>query len=335
MNAVIIAATLVLLYLLYRVFQSDGGTRDTKRESSNLDDWVEPSRKTKAGNYLRDERLPSSVQRSSNNRYRVLALEGSVGEEAGSVALAYSKGNVIWEKTLPRPNNVSVSDEGAVLVENWGPADSRELESDLFVYDKEGELLIKKSYEANAFDSGFGNEGQLAWLTTAHADSDDGHQLFVYDLGEAERLLKTDLPMRGVEQVERSESGLEVKIDGLRCRYDEGEMVESDDFQWAREERRVENATSPGNIAGVIKDRLERADCLSEKQLRDTLAQARSFDGRGSERAWARLWRRKGELHHHLREKETALDHYEKALSLDEKVGVKRKSRRLRKELKE
>jgi tetratricopeptide (TPR) repeat protein len=335
MDTIVAVATLCFLYLLYRAVQSDDNSTSTKRDSDNLGDQLESDRQTKAGNHLREGGLLSLVQRSSNNRYRVLALEGSADEGAGSVALGYSKGDVIWEKTLPRPNNASVSNDGTVLVENWGPADSRELESALLVFDKEGELLLKKSYEANAYDSGITNEGQLAWLTTAHADSDDGHQLFVYDLEEADRLLKTDLPMRGVEQVERSESGLKVKIDGLHCRYEDGEMVEADDFQWAREERRIENATSPGNIAGVIKERLERADQLSEDQIRETLAHARSFDGRGSDRAWAKLWRRKGELHHHLGQKETALEHYEKALSLDKKVGVKRKSRRLREELEE
>lgn len=112
-------------------------------------------------------------------------------------------------------------------------------------------------------------------------------------------------------------------------------MIDSDDLQWAKEERRLEKAQSPGNVAGVAKNRVERADELSEEQIRSTIETARNFSGSGSDRTWAKLWRRKGELHHYLGEKEQALKDFEKALSLDEKVGVKRKTRRLRKELEE
>jgi len=88
-------------------------------------------------------------------------------------------------------------------------------------------------------------------------------------------------------------------------------------------------------VASVAKQRLERADQLSEDQLRSTIEAARDFDGKGSDRMWAKLWRWKGELHHHLGETERALEDYENALSLDEGVGVKQKADRLRREVEE
>lgn len=270
----------------------------------------------------------SGIEESPNGEYETVTWAEK------SIALAHSEGGVLWEKHIHRPNRPSVSNSGTVAVESWAPSESRELSSELFVFNKDGEELISDRYDANAFKSGITPDGKVVWFTTANADNEDGNQLCVYDVDRRERLLKTELPMRGVPDIEVSGDVIEVSIGGLSCRYRDGEIVESDDFQWEKEERRLES-TTPGKAAHVAKDRLKRADQLSERQIRSTIEATRSVDRTGSDRAWAKLWRRKGELHHYLGEKEQALRDYEEALSLDESVGVKRKTKRLREELEE
>ncbi|WP_162893019.1 tetratricopeptide repeat protein [Salinibacter ruber] len=270
----------------------------------------------------------SHTKKSPNGKYETAAMDS-----IGSVALAHSRQGLLWEKSIHRPNQPSVSNNGIVAVESWAPSESRELSSELLIFNRDGEKLVRERYNANALRSGITADGDFAWFTTANADNKDGNQLCVYDVQRQERLLKTELLMRGVEGVEMSGNVIDVNIDGLRCCYKDGEIVESDDFQWAKEERRLQKANTPGNVAGVAKKRLKRADQLSEQQIRSTIRTARNFEGRGSDRTWAKLWRRKGELHHYLGEEKQALKDYEKALSLDEGVGVKRKTKRLRNEL--
>jgi hypothetical protein len=330
-----------LLYLVYRTSHSEDNTTsiekseaDRKPDSNSTD--ASSYRPRTAGDRLRDGRLSSLVEESPNGEYQVLATESATeNSRDGTVAMAHAEDGVLWEKSLYRPNQPSVSNDGTVTVESWTPAESRDLSSGLFVFSKHGDELLNEEYDANALRSGITPDGKLVWFTTANADNEDGNQLFVYDVHQRKRLLKTELPMRGVEGVGVSEDVIEVTIDGLRCRYRNGEMLDSDNFRWAKEEQRLEHAQSPGNVAGVAKNRLERADELSDQQIRSTIEAARNFDGSGSDRTWAKFWRRKGELHQYLGEKEQALEEYEKALSLDENVGVKRKSRRLREDLDE
>lgn len=275
----------------------------------------------------------SLVQKSPSGEYRVAASAGSA-EDTGRVALARGE-EIVWEAEMTRPNNPSVSNQGTVSVENWGPADSEELESAFFVIDRKGEVLIEREYEANSLASGISVDGKLAWYTTANADSGDGNKVFVYDLEGGEQLLKAELPLRGVEKVERDEGLVRVYIDGLECEYREGQLVDAEGIRWKKEARRIENAKSPGNLASVLKSRLERSEELSPEQLHSTISaiESRAFGLSGSDRSWARLYRRKGEIFHHLDRKEKALDCYEEALSLDDDVGVKRKTRRLREKL--
>jgi tetratricopeptide (TPR) repeat protein len=278
---------------------------------------------------LESGRNESLAKKSPNGRYRVAAAQADL-------ALA-DRDQILWVAELTRPNNPSVSNDGTVAVENWGAADSRELESAFFVIDRNGSALIEREYEANSLASGISKDGKLAWYTTAHADSGDGNKVFVYDLEERKRLLKAELPLRGVEKVEAEGDLVRVYIDGLECEYREGELIDSEGIRWKKEERRIENAKSPGNLAGVMKNRLERSDELSIDQLHSTIStiEAHSFGLSGSDRSWARLYRRKGEIHQYLGQKEEALNCYEEALSLDENVGVKRKKRRLGEELRE
>jgi tetratricopeptide (TPR) repeat protein len=282
-----------------------------------------------ASDFLSEDRSSPLVKQSANGKYKTAAVDSE-----GSFALKHSKEGLLWEKSLHRPNNPSVSNDGTVTVESWCPAKSRDLSSELLVFDRQGRELLSERYDANALESGITSNGKFAWLTTANAENEDGNQLFVYDVSQGRRLLKTELLMRGVESIDVSGNVIEVTIDGLRCCYKDGELIESDDFQWAEEERELESPT-PWQAARVAKSRLDRTDQLSEEQIRGTIKAIRKVDRRGSDKAWAELRRRKGELHQYLGEENQALKDYEKALSLDKGVGVKRKTKRLREKLEE
>jgi len=266
-------------------------------------------------------------ERSPNDQYRVST------ESDGSVVLTQTEDGVRWEKELQRPNGVSVSNDGTVTVENWDSSDP-ELISEFVAFDRQGEKLVDEGYDALVRDSGVGLDGSIAWVATAgdaaSTEDGDGNQLFVYDLEKKSLLLETDPPVMEIERVEKSGETVEVIAGGLRCRYQDGEMLDPEGFQWAKEERRLDAASTPNKVAGVVKERLDRADQLSDDQLRSTLEAIRNFDGSGTDRMRAKLWRRKGELHHYLGETETALHDYEKALTLDEEVGVKEKLQQLR-----
>lgn len=312
-TAGLLLAALALLYVLYTL--GSGGDEGTSRSEEA----------SPGAGYEYEERSP-------NNRYRVTAAPGQ------PVVLEHADQGVVWEKEVPRPNGVSVSNDGTVIVENW-ESSHPDLISEFVVFDRQGEKRIEEGYDALVRDSGVADDGSVAWSTTAgdasSAEDGDGNQLFVYDLEENSRLLETDPPVMEVDRVEKSGEDVDVIADGLHCRYRDGEMVDPEGVQWAKEERLLDGASTPNKVASVAKQRLERADQLSEDQLRSTIEVARDFDGNGSDRMWARLWRWKGELHHHLGETEQALADYERALSLDEEVGVKQKADRLRGEAEE
>jgi len=314
-EVILLLAALAILYFIFRVWSDGGGA------SAPADTGESPQGKSR---YALDERSP-------NGRYRVLTTDAG-----HSVALKHTEKGVLWTKKLQRPNGGAVSDDGTVIVENWGSSNP-DLISEFLAFDREGETLFEEGYDALVRSSGLGADGSLAWLVTANAaassENGDGDQLFVYDLDERRRLLKTDAPAMEIQRVETSSDVIEVRGNGFRCRYRDGEMINAESFQWEKEERELADAGTPNKVASVAKRRVERTDQLSEEQIRSTIEAARTFDGSGSDRTWAKLWRRKGELHEYLGEKEQALEDYENALSLDEEVGVKQKAHRLQEEL--
>ena len=311
---------LALLAVFYVVFRS-GSEND---ESSSHKGTATGSESN--GGYVLDERSP-------DGQYRVR----TAGPDQ-AVVLEHTDNGTLWTKELQRPNGLSVSNDGTVIVENWGSSNP-DLISEFLAFDREGDLLLEEGYDALVRSSGLAADGTVAWLVTANAaassESGAGDQLFVYDLNDRSRILKTDPPMMDVERVETSGPVVDVRGDGFHCRYEDGEMLNPESFRWEKEERELAEASSPNKVAGVAKRRVERADQLSEEQIRSTIKAARTFDGSGSDRTWAKLWRRKGELHEHLGEHEQALSEYEKALSLDEDAEIERNFHRLQSELDE
>jgi len=311
-TAAFLLAALALLYVLYALV-------------SRGDEDASKSKEASSGTYGYDERSP-------NDHYHVTAAPEQ------PVVLEHVDQGRLWEKEVPRPNGVSVSNNGTVIVENR-ESSHPDLISEFVVFDREGEKRIEEGYDALVRDSGVADDGSVVWATTAgdasSAEDGDGNQIFAYDLEENSRLLETEPPVMEVDRVEKSGEVVDVIADGLHCRYRDGEMVDPEGIQCAKEERLLDGASTPNEVASVAKQRLERADQLSEDQLRSTIEAAQDFDGSGSDRMWAKLWRWKGELHHHLGETEQALDDYETALSLDEEVGIRQKADRLRGEAEE
>ena len=315
--AVLVLAAPALLYLVFgRGSKEDDAPTHTEAENGPQGE----------GKFVLDAKSPSGQYRASTT------------DSGRSVVLEHADQGVLWKKTLQRPNGLSVSDNGTVVVENWGSSHP-DLTSELLAFDRQGETVLEEGYDALVRGSGIAADGKILWFLTASAsatsESGDGDQLFVYDLEENRRLLKGDPPALDIDRVEKSGRAVEVITDGIHCRYEDGEMINADRVQWEKEERQLEEATTPNKVAGVARQRIERADQLSEDQIRSTIEAARNFDEGGSDRTWAKLWRRKGELHEHLGEMEQALTDYEKALSLNEDVGVDPRSRRLRDKLQE
>lgn len=68
---------------------------------------------------------------------------------------------MLWTKTLQRANGVSASNDGTVVVENWGSSDPS-LTSKVFAFDRRGETLLDEGYDALVRDSGIDADGHIA-----------------------------------------------------------------------------------------------------------------------------------------------------------------------------
>lgn len=285
---------------------------------------------TTARTYLESEgKSDSRIESSPNEVYSAVAINRS---GRGTVALARD-GEILWEKDLDlnRPRNLTVSNEGLLIVEDWLTTEGRKCR--VVVISEAGESILKQTYSANLRSTGLSPNGSLAWVLTAGCENEDCNRLFVYDLTEEDLLLNVQPPILSVDGIKRDDSGFLVDLDGFECKYVNGEIANPKEVQWAKEEDRLDHAKSPGNAAGVAKQRLERLEELSESQIHSTIERISSFRRSGTSNARARLYRRRGELYQEIGEDRKALDDYEKALSLNEKVGVKRKARRLRKKI--
>lgn len=341
MELLLVAAAAIGIYIYYRKRK----TQTAARPSEELVQLLrgEPSSQSSTQNQQSTQRTHSTENqrltepRSYEDAFIASSANGEFklhyGHFEGGLSLARS-GKTVWRKEWGGPFQSAVANNGVVLMDYNKPVSPSPLGSEILLLNTDGDVILRDAFKANVLNIGMNSAEELAWVTTAIADNEDGHQLFIYDTEDVRRLLKADLPSRGVDTVRRDRDNLYVTILGVECHYSiiKGRLLNPDEVRWNLETYSLnENAWG---AASAAKHRINRLDELSEAQIEETLELLEQWvDQAEHPDANASVYRRRGELLEELGQEEDALANYESALRLDEKVGCKRKRNRLKKKL--
>jgi len=233
---------------------------------------------------------------------------------------------------MQRPNDGRVADNGTFVLNDWMFGEG--LKGTFYAIDRQGNVVTRKLFQANLFNNGISSDGRFAVCQTCNSDNADSGILCFFDL-LAGAILWAKPPESGWADsyefdVEKELLYL-VYMDVGKFVYNfSGEFLDSERWQTERIKR-----ANGFELSAIARERFQSLDKVvnteTGEEILTLLEQAlqRGLDNYPNEQAM--VYRTMGEVFEALGEKLKAIEHYERALRLNPKVGIKRRLDTLRK----
>jgi hypothetical protein len=278
--------------------------------------------------------------RSENGRF---ILSWSDADEEGLQGGARDSGNgryilidgdkIILQGELERPNDGKVSNQGFFVINDW--MFKGDLTGTFYAFDISGKKLIRYKVSANLGKSGISNDGRYAVCQTYDSKTEDGNKIFLFDLIKQELVWKWE-PKTGWADnycfdVDNKILSL-VGETGKSYRYSfDGNFLDSE--KWEEERLESANGYELLNIAVEKRRHLEsiNANLAVNDEVIPLLKKA--LDMGVSEYCQATIHRELGEAYQKLGMITEAIKNFEKAISLNPKIGVTKRLKSLKEAL--
>lgn len=244
----------------------------------------------------------------------------------GSYVLAKS-GIVICQGKLERPWDGHVANNGTFVIVDWLLGSG--LESEFWAFDLAGGILFRQRFQANAVNAGISDSGDYAVIQLSNSETADGGKLMFVDLRRQAILWQKRPESRWASSYvfdDKAQTlGLVYRDCGAYKYSYEGEFIDA--TRW-RDERII--FASVFELILIAKDEMSspHPNLSRVLQLVDRAFQKDLADHR-QELAYA--YRLLGEVQECRGVFQGAMDNYERALSINPKVGVKRRLATLKK----
>jgi hypothetical protein len=221
-----------------------------------------------------------------------------------------------------------VTDAGVFILNDWSSSES--LDGTFHAFGANGKTLVSRYFRANLFNNGISTDSRLAACQTANAPGADGNRLTVFDLEACQEIVGFRPESGWAKDYVFFPEARRVRLlyhDGGAFDYDfEGVFV--DRMKW------LAFGLTLGNVS-VIETCLAEMNGMPSRELADqvlpAIAVALGKLSPHDDRTRARLLRSRGICFEACAELRQALACYDEALSIDPKVGVKRRVTALRK----
>jgi hypothetical protein len=232
---------------------------------------------------------------------------------------------------MQRPNDGKVADNGTFVLNDW--RFSNDFSGIFWAFRADGSVILSRSFSANLLNNGLSADGAFACCQTANASTEDGSVLAVFDLS-AGKEISVFTPESGWA----SDYEFLPEIGTVRLLYaqDGDAFAYGLDGEFTEREKWVATRLDRGDI-DIVKRVMDEAGNQPEPQLAARLlasieAGLRRLDAR-DKYSLSLAWKLKGEILEVLDMPQDALSAYERALTSNPKIGVKRHAERLRKAL--
>lgn len=236
---------------------------------------------------------------------------------------------------LVRPDLGQVAGNGNFILTDYTGG----LTSRFYGFSSDGTPIVECAFRALPFSTGISESGNYAVVQLCNAPSkEDGGALVFFDLINGRIRWRTGPETGWADSYwfddAHKELGLSHSKFGMfRYSLENGDFLDSE--KWGQ--KRIQNG-SGHDILSVCRERF--AKCFSSissadvEGLQDLVKKALDKqDVKDDDREIAKALRLSGEVHEQAGNFHEAIEQYEKALEIDEKVGVKLKLRRLQREL--
>ena len=281
------------------------------------------------GQYHKSENGQFILSWADSNPERTISGHREKGH--GSYVLI-GDGEIKLRGNIERPNDGNVSNNGNFILNDWMFTSS--LKGIFYAFNSAGVVSVKHLCNANLLNNGISDDGHYAVCQTANNDrGDDGNKLFFFDLNEKKLVwsrspvyewadsYKFDTEQNILHTLYNTGRGYRYTFDG---EFLDSELLEQDRIKFGR----------GYELLDIAKEKIEHmkavdADASHHDEAMTILEQALKKDI--DDKTRASVYRYIGEIHHLQGDIPKAIEHFEIAINLDSKVGVKRLLNTLRK----
>lgn len=268
---------------------------------------------------------------SPNKQFLIAWIDGDLDhgvigalKEGKGKFLIIENGELILRGEVERPNDCKIANNGNFIINDW--LFSNALSGIFYAYDKTGKELICCKFSANLKDNCISSDGKFAACTLCNSSSKDSGLLAVFDL-EKGALIKRIYP--------EDDSGTLLEISSqektITFNYDKfGQFRYNFDGIFLDKEKWYQAHLEQGSVFELLYIAEEKLkdqntpDQQKAKEIITILNKALGKDLRQYKKEEAKAYRFLGEAYELMSELEKAIENYERALSIDPKVGIKR-----------
>lgn len=273
-------------------------------------------------------------EKSTDGNWLISWLDKSQGKANGEYLL-YDLVNkrIAAHGKLERPHAGHVANNGTFSIEDW--MNSSELIGSFNVFSSTGEVIFKELLQANILNSGISQNGLLAVCQTANnPNGDDGSVMLAVNIKTKSRLFKIHPATGWADRYDFDEDKLLIKVvvDKVgKFNYDStGNFLDSKKYIESRLNSKLYN------VAILACDEIMKADNVSIEVAQSVLNSATQAleNGGDKDNSYKPIaYKVLGLAHLVLGNEKDALKHFDDAMKLNPKIGLKRKADSLRKKL--
>lgn len=265
---------------------------------------------------------------SPNGRYTIAWLDGGPDQSRRGRWLFLDGDTVVAKGNMARPNDGKVADNGVFILNDWGGIET--LSGTLKAFGPDGTSIFRRKFKANLFNNGLSRDGRWAVCQTCNSDNEDAGKLFVLNLAQGIELCSWAPESGWANSYTFAPDGQTLTLtyaQGSAFRYSiNGEFL--DRTLW------LSTGLQRGDL-NIVRRLLDEAGDQPSPELIQLLLPAIDAGMKTihpmQDRVRAFALKMRGQCYEAIAEPSKALEAYTEALQLDPKVGVKRRTDRLRK----
>lgn len=263
-----------------------------------------------------------SKQYSPNKQYCVSYADGHYENDKwknGDIALIKDK-KLLFKKKLQRPNDCFVSNDGIVIACDWLNSDA--LTGKFLIFNETGEELFSKKTTANLGNCAISGNSQIALFETHNSDTNDGDKIFIVDIANKQIIKKFERPTSFNSAI------IDTENNRIKLKNHKGFVFEID---FEGNQTNAEEYENHILTKGSVYDRLwVYADKPDEMKLKDPkylelLTKALTDKDASYSFGKDKIYRMIGEYHEANGDIVKTIENWEKSISVNPKVGIKRK----------
>ena len=248
---------------------------------------------------------------------------GDLKFKRGRIAL-FEKERLLFTKTLNNPNFVEVNNQGTLICPDW--LSQSQLGGQIFVFDKYGNKIYEIKLEENIGYGFLSEDSKFAVFDSSGPINEAGHRLYILNI-ESKKYTFFNYFIRYQNAIIDSKNEKIILIDDEDCRMEldfDGKEVNDNYLKQLIEKKSLKK------LLFYFRRRLKETNFNDENYLKFLLLASDSNDNFYYSNNLDKLYKEIGDYYEYHRDFANAISYWDKAISINSKIGLIRKVKELK-----